>query len=518
MNTEPNSLIDLLRRSAHSFPERMALVEGDGRRISYREMWQSVVQLADQLHALGISSGHRVAVLGEKSIETVCTFFAVMKVGAAYLPLDPAAPVNRNRQLLLDGAVRAVVLAADFYESLVNRDELADFSCHDVTTGWVVLVFAASNQAAQSVQVEPGLVDPAYILFTSGSSGRPKGVVVSHRAVLSFLGWCSKTFNPSHEDRFSSFAPLHFAMSVFDLFLAIKHGARLVLLGVTFLRHPTALIRLLATERVSIWYSTPSGLRLLMGSTALSERPLPDMKKILFAGEPFPIEDLKRLRKLLPEPDFYNLYGATEVNVCVCQPIPKIIPDERDRPFPLGKPCSHIQVRVVTEAGREAEIGEPGELWIQGKAVMSGYLQDAGGVDRKNQVLADGEGGAWHQTADIVAWTSNGALNFIGRRDRVIKRQGYRISLLEIETALLSHVLIAEAAAIARPESPQGFRIVLFVKFRGEDRLSSLALKIFLSSLLPVYMIPDQFIIMDLPKTSTGKIDFPTLARYAETL
>src|SRR5262249_39043293 len=217
--------------------------------------------------------------------------------------------------------------------------------------------------------------DLAYILFTSGSTGQPKGVMLSHANALTFLDWGREALGPwTDDDRFSSHAPLHFDLSVFDLFAACRNAATLVLIGEALARDPGRLGDFLAERAISVWYSAPSILSLLAERGGLDRPGFPAPRLVLFAGEGFPIPSLRRLRAAWPRARMWNLYGPTETNVCTAHPIPDEIAADREAPFPIGRVCPPLRARVVDHGGRDVSPGTLGELVIAGPGVMRGYF------------------------------------------------------------------------------------------------------------------------------------------------
>jgi acyl-CoA synthetase (AMP-forming)/AMP-acid ligase II len=229
----------------------------------------------------------------------------------------------------------------------------------------------------------------------------------------------------------------------------------------------------------------------------------------LFAGEVFPVRHLRTLKELIPHPRYYNLYGPTETNVCTYYEIPASIPADRAEPYPIGKTCSHLQARVIDRDGRDVGRAEEGELCIAGPAVTSGYWNLEAQTAR---AFLPGDGGRdWYRTGDVVVQDASGDFVFRGRRDRMVKKRGYRVELGEIEACLYRHPAIRQAAVIAL-EGEDGVRIKAFVCPHGEQRLSLIALKTFCAQHLPVYMVPDLFAFpASLPTTSTDKIDYQQL-------
>ncbi len=512
---EVRLLHELLWRAAEAWPARVALEEEDGAAITYGELARLTDATSAVLQRLGVRRGDRVAVCLPKSIDAVAAIFAVMKARATYLPLDPSAPVERNRAILRDARVSGAVLERRFAERL--REEIgkaAVLSVDEVGRGdGLRRSLAESPRAgwapeADAADVHPG--EPAYILYTSGSTGTPKGVMISHAAALSFVDWSSKTFYPTSADCFSSHAPLHFDLSVFDLYVAIRHGARVVLISERTGKEPLRLSALIAERRISVWYSVPSVLALLAGYGRLERRRYADLRLVLFAGEVFPVVHLRALKSLWPAPRYFNLYGPTETNVCTAFEIPPTIPEDRARPYPIGRACSHVRTMVCDENGGPVPVGSEGELCVLGPAVMLGYWQRPQETERA--FLETGPGERWYRTGDVVVENAAGEYEFLGRRDRMVKRRGYRVELGEIEVALNRHPAVREAAVIALPDDVDGLRVKALLGLCGNPRPSTIELKRFCGSILPGYMIPDVFAFTDaLPRTSTGKVDYAGL-------
>ena len=352
--------------------------------------------------------------------------------------------------------------------------------------------------------------DLAYILYTSGSTGKPKGVMLSHRNGTSFVDWCSEALDPQASDRFSSHAPFHFDLSILDIYVPIKHGATLVLISEEIGKDPARLAAYAADKRISVWYSTPSILSLLAQYGDLANRDYSAMRIIHFAGEVFPVKHLRALQALLPGRRYFNLYGPTETNVCTFYEVPSQTPEERTEPFPIGKVCSHLRGKVVDENQQEVGRGEEGELCIDGPGVMQGYWNLP--EQSAKAFLDDTSDGRWYKTGDLVVEDESGDYIYRGRRDRMIKKRGYRVELGEIESCLYRHPAIKEAAAIAISDEENGVRVKAYLSTHDGSRPSMIALKQFCSERLPPYMVPDLFGFQpSLPKTSTDKIDYQRL-------
>ena len=521
--TTHGALHEYFIEAAREWPERVAVIEPGRGAITYGDLAVLSDRLRNRLHALGVVRGDRVGIYVRKSIDAIAAIYGILKAGAAYVPVDPGAPVARGAYILQNCAVRAVVLEARFEDALRAElealDELPQFvSIGDAGLGDGLrraLDKADRSEAAPSAKtIIPVPSDLAYILYTSGSTGKPKGVMLSHENGTSFVDWCSEVFAPGHDDRFSSHAPFHFDLSILDIHVALKHGAALVLVGEEVGKDPERLAALIAEERISVWYSAPSILALLAQYGKLERLDFPSLRTILFAGEVFPIRHLRSLCSRLPRPRYFNLYGPTETNVCTFYEVPTPVPEDRVVPVPIGKACSHLQCKVVDPEGREVPRGGEGELCVAGRGVMQGYWafteQTARGF------LVDESRRRWYKTGDIVIEAPDGNYTYLGRRDRMVKRRGYRVELGEIEVALYRDASIKEAAVVAVADEEAGVKITAFLSSRVPKHPSLIEMKRFCAEHLPLYMIPDRFVWQDaLPRTSTDKTDYQRLKELA---
>jgi amino acid adenylation domain-containing protein len=516
----------LLDRSAQISPYHRAVEDDESGAITYQDLATLSDRLRDRLGHIGVCRGDRVGIYMRKSIDAVAAIFGVLKIGAAYVPVDPDAPVARNAYILNDCSVKAVVMEKRFEERL--RAEIGAERRSDATPPFLLLEGAGGGlplrQTLDSLQEqdpasvsETEIVSPddlAYILYTSGSTGKPKGVMLSHRNAVSFIDWCSEVFTPQADERFSSHAPFHFDLSILDIYVPIKHGATLVLIGAETGKDPVRLATLISEKRITSWYSTPTILSLLAQYGQLQQHDTSALRRVLFAGEVFPVKHLRALKTLLPGPRYFNLYGPTETNVCTFYEIPAHIPEDRTQPYPIGKVCSHLRAIVVDEQGHEVLLGQEGELCISGPGVMQGYWNLPERTARA--FLVDASGERWYKTGDIVVQehrAADGDYVYMGRRDRMVKKRGYRVELGEIEAGLYRHPAVKEAAVVALSDDENGVRVKAFLSCKeAEKRPSLIELKRFCAENLPIYMVPDLFAFQEvLPKTSTDKIDYQRL-------
>jgi amino acid adenylation domain-containing protein len=508
-------LAEFLERSAKRCPERTAVIDPAGWSLTYRELDARSDAVAGALAEAGVGVGDRVGLVLPKSVASVVSLFGILKAGAAYVPVDYSAPAERGRRILTDCGIRAAVIDAscaaflpEAAESHVRAAFVVNGAPAGVGAGAASLddVIARGNPRPERPRA---LTDLAYILYTSGSTGIPKGVTLTHENAVSFVDWCSSVFQPTEDDRFSSHAPFHFDLSVLDIYVAIKHGATLCLISEAVGKSPRELAAFVERQRISVWYSTPSILTLLVQFGQLESIDASTLRIVLFAGEVFPIKHLRAVKTIWPAPVYFNLYGPTETNVCTFARIPDRVPDDRDEPYPIGFACSHCDSLVLDEGGNEVETGDEGLLYISGPSVFQGYWNR----DDVNRTLFLHRGGRrWYNTGDVVKWRDGEGFIYLGRRDRMVKRRGYRIELGEIERALYRHPQVREAAVLTLPDPESGVRIIACLSSSDPTPPSVIAMKTFCAQQLPVYMSPDRFVWLgQLPHTSTDKTDYQAL-------
>jgi amino acid adenylation domain-containing protein len=511
-------LQQLLTKSAKAYPEKTA-VWARGKSITYRELDERSNQLANLLRQRGVQKGDRVALFFPKCVESIVSMLGVLKAGGVYVPIDPQMPADRSGYILSNCGVRILIatsakladLAPETRELLETVIFVEGDASGDGQVAWSRLDEFPASHAPQVTMVE---TDLAYILYTSGSTGRPKGVMLTHQNALTFVEWCAEEFQVRSEDRLSNHAPLHFDLSVFDVYNTLEAGATVYLITEDLALFPTSLANFIETQKITIWYSVPSALMLLLLHGRLTAAKLSSLRVILFAGEVFPMKYLRQLAEVSKTSDLYNLYGPTETNVCTYYKV------ERERlegmeTLPIGIACANTECFSVMPEGRLAAKGEAGELLVRGPSVTNGYWADPEKTKKMvvpNHFQQNFEE-KMYRTGDIVTVGDDGNYYFQGRRDSQIKSRGYRIELGEIEAALLSHPGVREAAVLAIPDEVIGNRIRAVVAPHIPGSLGVLELQQYCASRVPKYMIPELVDLFDeLPKTSTGKIDRVKLA------
>jgi clorobiocin biosynthesis protein CloN4 len=480
-------LARLVADVALSRPEALAVHGPDGN-LSYGELDALSGGFATALAELGVSRGDRVLVHAERSARTVAALQGVLRLGAAYVPVDAAAPPERVRTVARDCAARA--LCVDRHWAM------------NAPAGAPVLTLDDVAPASDRTVADVDESDIAYVLYTSGSTGTPKGVCLSHANAHAFVDWAVRELAARPEDRFANHASLSFDLSVLDLYAAFASGASVHIVPEADTSAPARLTQFLHDAGITVWYSVPSALMLMMRHGGLLERPAPaNLRAVLFAGEPFPVPYVRRLRAWTGA-RLLNLYGPTETNVCAFHEVePKDL--ERDRPVPIGRASCGDRLEVVTSDGRPARPGDEGELIVHGPTVMHGYW------GRQRQTGP-------YSTGDFVRVLDDGVLDYLGRRDHMVKLRGYRVELGEVESTLLGHADIDEAAVLVQGQAVESRLVAVVAPADGRRPPGTIAVKRHCARTLPPYMVVDSVVAVDkLPRTPNGKVDRARLERLA---
>jgi amino acid adenylation domain-containing protein len=476
-------LHELVREQARRSPGLLAVSGPDGQ-LTYGELDQEADALAGALARQGVQPGDRVALWLPKSARAVAVMQAALRLGAAYVPIDPLGPVARTIRVVRDCAPRVVVTTAEWAMELHQ---------HSVT---------AAMPYPEGLERIPPVPDPggdpgdlAYILYTSGSTGTPKGVCLSHRNALAFVDWATAEIGASPADRFANHAPFHFDISVLDLYAAFRVGASVHLIPTEMSYAPTLLVDYMLQHQITVWYSVPSALVLMARDGRMLEVPPSDfsLRVLIYAGEPFPIKYLRSLRNHFPV-RILNLYGPTETNVCAFYEVAGI-PADQVRSVPIGRACSGDRIWAVRDDGVPAGPGEEGELVVDGPTVMLGYW------GRPPQE------GRPYPTGDRVILLDSGDYEYLGRRDGMVKVRGYRVEIGEIEAALQAHPDVADVAVVLAGTGMDA-KMVAYIVLAGSSRPGLLEFKRHCAANLPRHMIIDAVHhVAELPRTGNGKLD-----------
>lgn len=522
-------MVFLLPQAVTSAVEHMPdqeAVRFAGQSLTYEELTAKSNSLARALLEMGVRRGDRVGIFMNKGLESAVSIYGIMKAGAAYVPLDPFAPVARLNYVIRDCGIRFLVTNAAKIRELQQMLD-GDHSLSTIVgvpNGEVPLQSIPWNDVynVPSGNVpEAGLTerDLAYILYTSGSTGDPKGIMHTHRSGLTFAEWGVATYQLRSSDRLSNHAPFHFDLSTFDFFAGALAGATTVIIPEALTKFPVNLSKLIQEEGISVWYSVPFALIQMLLRGAMERFDLSSLRWVLFAGEPFPTKHLRALMAALPHAQFSNLYGPTETNVCTYYHVPPL-PEDSNEPIPIGEACANVEALVVDDDDQPLPAGEMGELLIRSPLVMRGYWGQPEMTERGffRRPVFSGYEDLFYRTGDLVELQPDGNFKYLGRKDRQIKTRGYRVELDEVEVALLSYAGVEEAAVYPVPDGEGSNLIEAAVTAKPGTDLDTAALISHVSDRLPSYAVPVQIAVMEkFPRTSTGKINRRALQAQALT-
>lgn len=512
----PYLLSHLIESAAQSDPEHLAFkCRNDS--ISYGELEQRSHAMSATLQELGVRKSDRVGILLNKSIESIVAIYGIMGAGAAYVPIDPQSPPDRVEFLLRDADIDVLVTESRLVsklQKLRSPDSLpravigSDLGLEGVeVVAWDDMVPGPVDRSGLMEQ------DLCYILYTSGSTGSPKGTMHTHRSALSWANVSGDVYGIEADDVISNYAPLHFDLSTLDVFAGPRGGASVVMIPEEHMRLPASLARLLSEERLTLFYTVPMALVQLCQPGVLDGVDLSALTRILFGGEPMPMKHLKTITRLIPSATFYNVYGPTEVNGCTHHRVED--PDLSGDALPIGTPYPNVDYRVVGDDGRDAVQGEIGELLIRSATMMKGYWNRPD-LNRHAFVEEDrfsGRPDVYHATGDYVHIDEAGVLVFHGRRDRQIKARGNRVELDEIEALLLTHQDVIECAVFGIGTEEGPVTEIGAAAIVEDEGVTESDLRRFLVASLPTYAVPSRIAIKaDFPRTSSGKIHRRELA------
>lgn len=519
----------LLEQSAQRYPDKMAVLF-KGKSVTYSDLERLSSELASRLRQSGIQKGDRVGIMLSKSIESIVSLFGILKAGAVYVPIDHSAPVDRSAHIISQCGIDCLITSArdlitllsgtngrkpTIRKAIVVGKDCDQLNQLHIPAESLSLDMASDSSCSGIESVEMSDGSPAYILHTSGSTGNPKGVAISHLNALTFINMAAEFFDITPSDRFCNHAPLHFDLSVFDIFVAVKCGATIVLLPEMLSMFPVKLAEYIEKEKITIWNSVSSVLTMLADKGQLEQRNFDSLRIVHFSGDIMPVKYLRALRKCMRNATFYNIYGQTEANSSLYYPIQEI-PDDDSWRIPIGKPFPNFEVFAMSEAREIISCaGEEGELYVCSSTVALGYWGSEGMTREK--FVSDPRypfiEKIVYRTGDLVRIDEDGNFEFVGRKDHMVKSRGYRVELGEIEAVLSGHPEIMTAVAVPIPDELIGNRIAVILVPVSEHTVNKEDVFGYCAKRLPKYMMPESVEFLEaLPMTSSGKIDRKSIA------
>ncbi|HTO67434.1 MAG TPA: amino acid adenylation domain-containing protein [Bradyrhizobium sp.] len=501
----PNtSICEALARQAAQRPMATAIVDGE-KSLTYAELDTSSNRLAHHLAALGLRIGQSVAILLPRGANQVIAMLAILKAGGCYIPLDEAVPAARVADIMTEADALLVIAAKATAASL--SPGAATIVLDDPATASSIASLPSSSPGIRSHPLAA-----AYVIYTSGSTGRPKGVVVNHANVLR-LFTATRQFAFDAQDCWTLFHSAAFDFSVWEIWGALLHGGRLVIVPWETSRDPGAFLTLLAAQGVTILNQTPSAFYQLENAVALQPHLATKLalRLVIFGGEALDIQRLQPWfdRFGTERPRLVNMYGITETTVHVSHLSLPVQPEGGGSP--IGKPIDDLRVHVLDTALREVPSGIIGDVYVGGGGVSQGYLERPDLTAERFVADPTGNGGRLYRTGDLALRREDGGLAYFGRSDHQVKMRGYRIELGEIESRL-SQVDGVRQAAVVLHEDGGGRRLVAYAVLGEHAAHDEASLRTALSGYLPHYMVPSSIVILDrMPLTRNGKLDRDSL-------
>ncbi|WP_459209686.1 non-ribosomal peptide synthase/polyketide synthase [Aquimarina rhabdastrellae] len=489
-----DTVLDLFEKQVTSQPEATALLHEDTT-YSYQELATKSNQLANYLIEVGVENGALVPICMDRSLEMVVTIFAVLKTGAAYIPIDPKYPQNRIDFILKDTAATTVITTAE-YQALFKNQQT-------VTT--VTLDTIEEKVKQQSLTKPQRIVTPeqlAYIIYTSGTTGTPKGVMIQHRSLMALLYGMDKAYPVTKEDRLLLKTTFTFDVSVYELFGWIYQGASLGILTKGGETELPVLIQTLASQKITHFNLVPSLFAVFIEALQQQEKiDLEHLKYVMLAGERLPLELIIAYRKLGLKASLENIYGPTEATIYSSYFDTSSVVETAVN-IPIGKPFATTSLYVLNDKNEAQPIGVKGELCIGGTQVAKGYWNRPDLTADKFIENPFKAGDRLYKTGDVVRWLPNGIIEYLGRKDNQVKLRGYRIELGEIEATLDRLEVIKQSVVMVKQDA----LLVAYITPEAEYDTAFVEAK--LRESLPAYMIPNHFITMEaFPLNPSGKID-----------
>lgn len=500
-----NSAVCLLDRACEKYPNKTAVVDEWGE-ITFLQLKQRAMRVASFLLKNKNNSKAPVVVYMKKSIECIVSFMAVLYSGRAYVPVASDMPLNRVKKIT-DNLNPSYIIADEQRMEILKQSENMSENA--------VLFSEAERCVADEEKIKNVLdcvidTDPIYIMYTSGSTGDPKGVTVSHKGVIDYVTWTKTEFGFSENDIFGNQAPFYFDNSIFDIYGCLICGATMVIIPEVLFNFQNKLPEYVKEKKITVIFWVPTILINVANSGALDECEMTDLKKVLFCGEVMPNTQLNIWRKHYPNLMYANLYGPTEItDVCTYYIVDR--PFENSEPLPIGRACKNMRTYIITEDGNAAKPNEIGELCVSGTGVSLGYYNNKEITDKVfiqnpfNPYYAE----RLYRTGDLVYETEDGLIMYVGRMDSQIKINGNRVELGEIENAAMC--IEGVSGAVAALDSEKN-AIALFLETKNDYKLRHINLE--LKKHIPKYMLPGElFLLEKFPHTPNDKIDRVSLKK-----
>lgn len=464
--------------------------------------YQQVFDLAKKYQKIfesnGIQKQDRIVIYASKNMSSIAVMIASSLCGAIYVPISSINPASRAIQIIDEATPRFIVCDKECGTALQSSGREINILCSNDEMDLCLL-----KPSAELLVFDEEI---AFILFTSGSTGTPKGVVISHEAAIVFIEWAAYEFGITSSDVISSIAPFNFDLSVFDIYVTAMSGATLLLYSENETKNALLMAMRLSEDKASTIYATPTFYAALANYGKLHKYDYACLKNVLFAGEVFHLENFAKLLQYWPHRNYANLYGPTETNVCTFFKVD--VAHMNYLNFPIGLACPYASLLLLSADDKVVEsIDMEGELIVAGTSVFNQYWKDE---DKTSAAFySDAKHQRYYRTGDIVYRNKEGAYVYVARKDRMIKKNGYRIEPSEIEKIVVSYPKVSNAVVLFSKEKNILICFVESVKVIDNDIFN---IRVFCQNHLPLYMLPDKFVVLfSMPQTSSGKVDLQAL-------
>ena len=495
------TVLEYLESSALKYPDKNVFEDGK-HAFTYTEVLDMSRRIGSAIAASVKGSRLPCAVFMDKNIESVVSFMGILYSGNFYCPIDSKMPEDRINTILSVLQPKVIITDNDHLEQAEN------FECESTILLWENIIQTdIDEQALKSIRNNATERDPLYVLFTSGSTGVPKGVLVSHRVITNYLEWLDDTFNIDNSVVFGNQAPLYFDISMHDVYGTLYFGGTLVIIPQHLFSFPVKLIEFMNERKISSILWVPSAMGILAILKAFKAIKPEYLKEVMFAGEVLPRKHLDYWRTNLPDAVYANLYGPTETFVCTAYICNGNEPD--GEPMPIGSSINNSGILILDENNNQVSEGDVGELCLRGSCLAMGYYNNPERTAQSfvQNPLQNQYPDLIYHTGDLVYMNKEGNLIYVSRKDFQIKHMGYRIELGEIETAASNIDGIEDCACTYDTRSK---RIILHYTGTEMDKSD---LSEMLSDKIPAYMIPQVYKYMrSLPHNANGKIDRKALS------
>ena len=496
------NLIELFEETVKCYPQKVAVIDKD-REITFSALHQQSLRLASRLISMGIAQNKPVGVFLDKSIESVYADLAILYAGDFYMNLDIKTPAERIRNILELTEPAAIISTSVQIKSIaaVIPDSVKLILLDETDNEMAVDEQLLTNRRATVIDT-----DPSCIINTSGSTGTPKGVVLNHKSFFDFIEWAIDTFHFGDDLVMGSLSPIVFDIYSFELCMLMAKASTLVVLPAHLAAFPAKILEVLEQHKVNFLFWVPTIMVNIANMDLLSAFKLESLKTVWFAGEVFPTKQYNYWHHHLPQTTFANLYGPIEITLdCTYYIINKEIPDEE--PLPIGYPCRNTDILVLDDEDRLVkEANVEGELCVRGTSLAMGYYNNpektaAAFVQNPlNKAYPE----VIYRTGDIVCYSEEGLIMFKGRKDNIVKHQGYRTDLGEIEHVIINTLKLVKNGCIVYNQAEK--QITLF--YEAEEEVPVTEFRLSIGKVLPKYMIPTAYHRLEqLQRNANGKID-----------